>query len=84
MIGILRSYFFKFQIDEGFYSAVNSLIATTKRPIIMTSSNPFFLKTSRAQHLKHTPKTFSFKAPDPMTIAKHLQLMSLTEGYMVI
>jgi hypothetical protein len=32
-------------VDEGFYGAVNSLIATTKRPIIMTSSNPNFLKS---------------------------------------
>ena len=32
-------------VDEGFYNAVNSLIATTKRPIIMTTSNLNFLKS---------------------------------------
>ena len=32
-------------VDEGFYGAVNSLIATTKRPIILTSSNPNFLQS---------------------------------------
>ena len=32
-------------VDEGFYGAVNSLIATTKRPIILTSSNTNFLQS---------------------------------------
>jgi hypothetical protein len=34
-------------VDEGFYGAVNSLIATTKRPIILTSSNPCFLSQGK-------------------------------------
>ena len=33
------------ELDEGFYSAVNSLIATTKRPIIFTTSKLNFLKS---------------------------------------
>jgi hypothetical protein len=33
------------EVDEGFYNAVNTLIATTKRPIILTTSNQNFLKS---------------------------------------
>ena len=29
-------------LDDGFYSAVNSLIQQTKRPIVLTSSDPAF------------------------------------------
>ena len=36
------------EADEGFYSAVNSLIATTKRPILLTTSKSSFLGKKHA------------------------------------
>ena len=42
-----------FEEDEGFYAAVNSLAASTKRPVILTTSNGLF---SPRKFLKSDPQ----------------------------
>jgi DNA polymerase III delta prime subunit len=72
--------------DEGFYGAVNSLIATTKRPILLTTSNPSFLRMQmggKAKVLKLLPQAFHFGPEDPEIAARHLQLLALVEGFAI-
>ena len=45
-----------FEEDEGFYAAVNSLAASTKRPVILTTSNGLF---SPRKFLKSDPQVNS-------------------------
>ena len=42
-----------FEEDEGFYAAVNSLAASTKRPVVLTTSNGLF---SPRKFLKSDPQ----------------------------
>ncbi len=71
--------------DEGFYNAVNTLIATTKRPIILTTSRPSFLRmqisNGKGKVLKTLPQAFTFKSVRPSVTSKHLQLLALVEGF---
>ena len=46
-----------FEEDEGFYAAVNSLAASTKRPVILTTSNGLF---SPRKFLKSDPQVSSY------------------------
>ena len=48
-----------FEEDEGFYAAVNSLAASTKRPVILTTSNGLF---SPRKFLKSDPQVRINKA----------------------
>jgi DNA polymerase III delta prime subunit len=64
--------------DEGFYAAVNALAATTKRPVILTTSNPHF---SPGKFLKSDPRPFVFSSAPAAVIARHLQLLCLCEGF---
>lgn len=73
------------EADEGFYSAVNSLIASTKRPILLTTSSPSFLSmqmgSGKSKVLKILPQDFHFRPVDPVAAARHLQLLALVEGF---
>ena len=71
--------------DEGFYSAVNNLIQTSKRPIVMTVSNQtWFVEgagTVGEKVLKFLPKTFYMHRYKEEELASHLQTIALVEGY---
>ncbi|XP_042207812.1 ATPase family AAA domain-containing protein 5-like isoform X2 [Homarus americanus] len=66
--------------DEGFISAVNSFIATTKRPIILTVSHSSPAVLSR---IKGRYEKINFVTPPEGIIAHHLQLLCLANGYHV-
>ena len=66
--------------DDGFYSAVSGLIATTKRPIILTTSN---LNFNPKKYLKTDPQYFAFGAISPRLTAQYIQLLALAEGFPV-
>ena len=67
-----------FEEDEGFYAAINSLASTTKRPVILTTSNDLF---SARKFLKCEPKSFVFSPVPPSLTARHLRLLGLCEGF---
>ena len=73
------------ETDAGFYAAVNSLIASTKRPILLTTSNENFLPmqvgSGKNKVLKTLPQAFHFGPVEPNIAARHLQLLALVEGY---
>ena len=74
------------EADEGFYSAVNSLIATTKRPILLTTSKSSFLAmqdSTKSKVLKLLPQAFTFSSVEAEAAARHLQLMALVEGFII-
>lgn len=66
--------------DDGFYNAVNILICSSKRPIVLTSSNPNFLIR---KSLKIEPKLFRFKMVPESISGQFLRLMCLSEGFPV-
>ncbi len=66
--------------DDGFYNAVNSIIATTKRPIVLTSSHRSVLTKKL---LKQEPRQFVFRPVSPECTARYLQLLCLAEGFPV-
>ncbi|XP_023334689.1 ATPase family AAA domain-containing protein 5 isoform X2 [Eurytemora carolleeae] len=69
--------------DRGFYSAVNSIAAATKRPIIFTSSDDQCLNLIN-KSIKSRIQLFRFEsAMNPSFVATHLQLMCLAEGVFV-
>ena len=70
-------------LDEGFHAAINSLIMTTKRPIVLTTSSQNFMATNRNKllNLKWLPEIFEFRPVQPRIIAKYLQLLCLAEGF---
>ncbi len=65
-------------VDEGFYAAVNSLVSTTKRPVILTTSDPHF---SARRFLKSDPRPFVFSPLSAPVAARYLQLLCLCEGF---
>ena len=75
------------ETDAGFYAAVNSLIASTKRPILLTTSNvnflPMQMATGKCKVLKILPQAFHFSPVEPEIASKYLQLLALVEGYAV-
>lgn len=75
------------EADEGFYGAVNSLIASTKRPIILTTSKASFLPmqmtSGKGKVLKILPQAFHFEPVEPWVAASHLQLLALVEGLLI-
>ena len=64
--------------DDGFYSAVSGLIATTKRPIVLTTSNANFYPR---KYLKTEPQSFVFKPVAAKLSAQYIQLLALAEGF---
>ena len=72
-------------LDEGFHNAINSLISTTKRPIVMTTSSQNFMACSKNKvlNIKCLPQIFEFRPIQPRIIAKYLQLLCLVEGFCI-
>ena len=72
-------------LDEGFHSAINNLITTTKRPIVLTTSSQNFMSCNRNKilNLKCLPQIFEFRPIQPRIIAKYLQLLCLVEGFCI-
>ena len=72
-------------LDEGFYSAVNTLSQTSKRPIVMTvSNNTWFIEgcgTLGEKVLKFLPKEFYISSVSKENLARHLQTVAMVEGY---
>ena len=69
--------------DRGFYSAVNSIAAATKRPIVFTSSDDNCLSLIN-KSIKARIEHFRFNsAISPPLVSSHLQLMCLTEGFFI-
>ena len=72
-------------LDEGFYSAVNTLSQTSKRPIVMTvSSVTWHLPGNGSvgeKVLKFPPQTFTFVDVGEEELARHLQTIALVEGH---
>ncbi|KAK7074316.1 hypothetical protein SK128_025054 [Halocaridina rubra] len=66
------------EYDEGFLSTVNSLMITTKRPIILTLTN---YSHSAMSKIKGIYDILHFQHPPKDLIAQHLQLISLVNGY---
>ncbi|XP_002731219.1 uncharacterized protein LOC100369304 [Saccoglossus kowalevskii] len=65
-----------FDDDKGFWSAINTLIGTTKRPIIMTAND-----TISASQLEGEYERLVFRSPTVASITTHLQLLCLAENF---
>ena len=72
-------------LDEGFHSAINNLITTTKRPIVLTTSSQNFMTCNKNKilNLKCLPQIFEFRPIQPRIIAKYLQFLCLAEGFCI-
>ena len=74
-------------LDEGFYSAVNSLASSSKRPIILTTSSPSWLGdgvgSAGEKVLKFSPRQFQMRKVVDQELCQHLQMIALIEGYHV-
>ncbi|XP_077980227.1 ATPase family AAA domain-containing protein 5-like [Glandiceps talaboti] len=63
-----------FEEDKGFWAAINTLMSTTKRPIIMTTSDPRFVVPTEGLY-----EEIILKVPPIITIVTNLQVMCLAE-----
>ena len=74
-------------LDEGLYSAVNTLSQQSKRPIIMTTSDPTWfgdgVGSANEKMFKFNPKLFHLKTASKVQLAQYLQTVALVEGYNV-
>ena len=72
-------------LDEGFYSAVNTLSLTSKRPIVMTVSQPTWHLAGNGsvgeKVLKFHPEMFIFRDVGEEELARHLQTIAMVEGH---
>ena len=72
-------------LDEGFYSAVNTLSLTSKRPIVMTVSQPTWHVAGNnsvgEKVLKFPPEMFIFEDVGKEELARHLQTIAMVEGH---
>ncbi|XP_078510513.1 ATPase family AAA domain-containing protein 5 [Lissotriton helveticus] len=64
-----------FEDDQGFLSAVKTFMATTKRPVILTTSDSTFSLLFDGSF-----EEISFKAPSPSNVASYLQVLCLAEN----
>ncbi|XP_072043237.1 uncharacterized protein [Amphiura filiformis] len=64
-----------FEEDKGFLAAIASFMETTKRPIILTTSDPQF-----AANFVGNYESLLFKRPSQTLLATHLQLIALAEN----
>lgn len=72
-------------LDEGFHNAINTLISTTKRPIVLTTSSQNFMTCNKNKilNIKCQPQIFEFRPIQPRLIARYLQLLCLVEGFCI-
>ncbi|XP_055008996.1 LOW QUALITY PROTEIN: ATPase family AAA domain-containing protein 5 [Boleophthalmus pectinirostris] len=64
-----------FEEDTGFLSAIKTFMMTTKRPVILTSSDPAFSAT-----FDGNLEEIVFKPPSVLDVACYLQLLCLAEN----
>ncbi|XP_069056093.1 ATPase family AAA domain-containing protein 5 isoform X2 [Pleurodeles waltl] len=64
-----------FEDDQGFLSAVKTFMATTKRPVILTTSDATF-----SLLFDGIFEEINFKAPSPSNVASYLQVLCLAEN----
>ncbi|XP_049297993.1 ATPase family AAA domain-containing protein 5 [Anopheles funestus] len=65
-----------FEQDDGFLAAINSLIATSKRPIVLTTTNPSC--THMARYMARN-NVIRYVAPGIGNVAKFFSLLALVE-----
>ncbi|XP_075417484.1 ATPase family AAA domain-containing protein 5 isoform X2 [Tenrec ecaudatus] len=65
-----------FDEDAGFLSAVKALMATTKRPVILTTSDPTFSLMFDGYF-----EEIKFSTPSTQNVASYLQMICLTENF---
>ena len=74
-------------LDEGLYSAINTLSQQSKRPIIMTTSDPTWfgdgVGSANERIFKFSPKLFHLKTASKEDLSRYLQTVALVEGYNV-
>uniref|UniRef100_A0AAY5EXQ5 ATPase family AAA domain containing 5b n=1 Tax=Electrophorus electricus TaxID=8005 RepID=A0AAY5EXQ5_ELEEL len=63
-----------FDTDVGFLTAIKTLMLTTKRPVILTTSDPLFSQTFNGRFVE-----LSFKSP-PISIGSYLQCLCVVEN----
>ena len=67
-------------LDDGFYSAVTTLVQQTKRPIVLTTSDKAF-RILGHRALRCDPELILWEAPSAIEVASHLQALALVEGF---
>ncbi|XP_059620508.1 enhanced level of genomic instability 1 [Phlebotomus argentipes] len=65
-----------FEQDDGFVSAIHQIVADSKRPVILTTSEPNCSHLARFMAMN----TINFAPPEPELISKWFTLMALAEG----
>ncbi|KAJ8283691.1 hypothetical protein COCON_G00025410 [Conger conger] len=64
-----------FDDDSGFLAAIKTFMATTKRPVILTTSDPTF-----SEMFDGNFEEIHFKTPSAVNVRSYLQLLCLAEG----
>nr|XP_020754061.1 ATPase family AAA domain-containing protein 5 isoform X2 [Odocoileus virginianus texanus] len=65
-----------FEEDAGFLNAVKTFMATTKRPVILTTSDPTF-----SLMFDGCFEEINFNTPSLLNVASYLQMICLTENF---
>ncbi|XP_032313569.1 ATPase family AAA domain-containing protein 5 isoform X1 [Camelus ferus] len=65
-----------FEEDAGFLSAIKTFMATTKRPVILTTSDPTFSLIFDGFF-----EEINFNTPSLLNVASYLQMICLTENF---
>ncbi|XP_066219873.1 ATPase family AAA domain-containing protein 5 [Saccopteryx leptura] len=65
-----------FEEDAGFLNAVKTFMATTKRPVILTTSDPAF-----SLMFDGCFEEINFSTPSLLNVASYLQMICLTENF---
>ncbi|XP_037544266.1 ATPase family AAA domain-containing protein 5 [Nematolebias whitei] len=63
-----------FEDDSGFLAAIKTFMSTTKRPVILTTSDPAFSKMFDGSF-----EEINFKTPSHLNVGSYLQLLCLAE-----
>ncbi|KAG7247174.1 hypothetical protein CRUP_003139 [Coryphaenoides rupestris] len=64
-----------FEDDVGFLSAIKILMTTTKRPLVLTTSDPSF-----KERFESDTEEILFKVPSAVNACSYLRLVCLAEG----
>jgi sorting nexin-8 len=68
-----------FDEDKGFWSGVQSLISTSKRPVILTCNDISAVPVEDLDMFA----VLSYEAPEPDLAVRHLQYMAAAEGHLL-
>uniref|UniRef100_A0A1A8IZD2 ATPase family, AAA domain containing 5a n=1 Tax=Nothobranchius kuhntae TaxID=321403 RepID=A0A1A8IZD2_NOTKU len=63
-----------FEDDAGFLAAIKTFMSTTKRPVVLTTSDPAFSTTFDGSF-----EEIHFRTPSPVNVSSYLQLLCLAE-----